>query len=209
MPKTEPFDKHLDLYEEWFVVNRFVYESELRAIRYLLPQEGEGLEIGVGSGIFAGPLGIKTGIDPSEKMLGKARERGIKTITGIAEILPFADDSFDYALMVTTICFVDDVTRSLEEAARVLKKNGIFVLAFVDKDSPVGREYLRMKDKSLFYKEATFFSTAELMSALKKAGLTPGDTVQTVFGSLDQVRTVQDFKPGYGEGSFVVIRSVK
>ena len=209
MPKTEPFDKHLDLYEEWFVVNRYVYKSELKAIRYLLPQEGEGLEIGVGSGIFAGPLGIKTGVDPSGKMLGKARERGIKTITGVAEKLPFADGSFDYALMVTTICFVDDVTRSLEEAARVLKKNGIFVLAFVDKDSPVGREYLRMKNKSLFYKEATFFSTEELMIALKKAGLTPGDTVQTIFGSLDQVRTVQDFKPGYGEGSFVVIRSVK
>jgi len=209
MPKTEPFDKHLDLYEEWFVVNRYVYASELKAIRHVLPQQGEGLEIGVGSGLFAQPLGIKTGIDPSAGMITKALERGINVKEGVAENIPFPDHSFDYALMVTTICFVDNVDRSLQEAARVLKDHGVFVLAFVDKNSPVGKEYLRMKEKSLFYKEATFFSTQEMMIALKKAGLQPDNTVQTIFGSLDQVKTVQDFVPGYGEGSFVVIRSKK
>ncbi len=207
MPKTEPFDKHLDLYEEWFVANRYVYESELKAIRHLLPAEGEGLEIGVGSGLFAAPLGIKTGIDPCPRMLDKAAERGIRVRQGTAESLPYPDGSFDYALMVTTICFVDDVARSLREARRVLKDHGAFVLAFVDKNSPVGREYLRMKDESLFYRQATFFSTKELTEALEKAGLQPEDIVQTVFGRLDQIKTVQDCKPGYGEGSFVVIRS--
>ena len=209
MPKTEPFDKHLDLYEEWFIVNQNVYESELKAIRSLLPQQGDGLEIGVGSGLFAGPLGIKTGIDPSRRMMEKAVERGIKVKEGVAEKLPFPDHSFDYALMVTTICFVDDVAQSLKETARILKNNGIFVMAFVDKNSPVGKEYLRMKERSLFYKEAMFFTTDEMMKALKNAGLVPSKTVQTVFGSLDQVHSVQTFQPGYGAGSFVVIRSKK
>ena len=209
MAKIDPFEKHLDLYEDWFVVNHYVYVSELKAIRYLLPQEGDGVEIGVGSGIFAAPLGIKTGVDPSPRMTEKARERNIVVTEGIAEKLPFQDQSFDYALMVTTICFVDDVQKSLRETARILKNKGVFVLAFVDKDSPVGREYLRMKEKSLFYKEATFFSTNELKETLTASGLVTEDIVQTVFGQIDEVKTVQDVKPGYGEGSFVVIRSVK
>jgi len=209
MPKIDPFEKHLDLYEEWFIKNRFVFKSELKAIRHLLPARGNGLEIGVGSGIFAGPLGIKTGVEPSFRMSEKARERDISVIEGVAEALPFEEETFDYALMVTTICFVDDVMQSLRETRRVLKKRGVFVLAFVDKDSPVGRWYLQIKDKSLFYKEATFFTTKELLKALRDVGFATRETVQTVFGRLEEVLTVQDFKSGYGEGSFVVIRSEK
>ena len=209
MPKTEPFDKHLDLYEEWFVQNRYVYESELAAIRALLPVEGEGVEIGVGSGLFAAPLGIGTGVEPSEVMAAKARERGIRVIPGVAEDLPLEDASFDYALMVTTICFVDDVERSLQETARILKKGGVFILAFVDKESPVGRIYQAMKEESLFYRPATFFSTKELLQALAKAGLKKEVIVQTVFGTLDEIKEVQPLREGYGEGSFVVIRAEK
>ncbi len=209
MPKTEPFDKHLDLYEAWFVQNRYVYESELAAIRALLPVEGEGVEIGVGSGLFAAPLGIGMGVEPSEVMAAKARERGIRVIRGVAEDLPLEDASFDYALMVTTICFVDDVERSLQETARILKKGGVFVLAFVDKGSPLGRIYQAMKEESLFYRPATFFSTKELLQALAKAGLKKELIVQTVFGTLEEVKEVQPLREGYGEGSFVVIRAKK
>lgn len=34
--------------------------------------------------------------------------RDISGVQGIAEALPFRDAVFDYALVVTTICFVDD-----------------------------------------------------------------------------------------------------
>ena len=209
MPKTEPFDKHIDLYEEWFIENRFVYESELAAVRHLVPAEGRGVEVGVGSGLFAAPLGITTGVEPSERMAAKAGERGITVVKGVAEELPFGDASFDHALMVTTICFVDDVDRSLREVYRVLKEDGVFVLAFVDKESPVGKVYQVMKEKSLFYRPATFFSTEELLEALHKAGFREESIVQTVFGMLDEVKTVQPFREGYGEGSFVVIRAGK
>jgi len=38
-----------------------------------------------------------------------ARDRGIKVIHAVAERLPIKDSQFDFALMVTTICFLDDV----------------------------------------------------------------------------------------------------
>jgi len=70
MPKIEPFEMYADKYEEWFERNKIVYESELRAIRKLLPENGAGFEIGAGSARFAVPLGIKAGIEPSSKMGG-------------------------------------------------------------------------------------------------------------------------------------------
>lgn len=46
MPKTEPFEKYFDQYEDWFVQNQYGYRSEIDAIRSHLPAHGTGLEIG-------------------------------------------------------------------------------------------------------------------------------------------------------------------
>ena len=67
MPKISPFEKYAEQYEEWFVENRWVYEAELRAVKAMLPVGGHGVEIGVGSGRFAEPLGIKIGVEPSKR----------------------------------------------------------------------------------------------------------------------------------------------
>jgi len=40
MAKVEPFEEYASQYEDWFERNRFVYESELRAIREQLPESG-------------------------------------------------------------------------------------------------------------------------------------------------------------------------
>jgi len=209
MPKTKPFDKYLTEYEEWFIQNSSVYFSELKAITEISVVPENAVEVGVGSGLFAEPLGIKTGIEPSKAMREKAKERGIHVIDGVAEYLPWKDNSIDYVLMVTTICFVDDVKKSLSEVHRVLQSSGDFIIAFVDKNSPMGLLYQKNKEESLFYKDAAFFSTEELYEYLKEAGFSIKNTKQTVFGLLNEVVKVQEPREGYGEGSFVVIRAVK
>ena len=113
MPKISPFEKHVDQYEEWFAKNRWVYEAELRAAKDMIPSAGRGVEIGVGTGRFAEPLGIKIGVEPSKRMREIAQNRGIQVLDGMAEKLPFDDSRFDFALMVTTVCFVDDIHRSV------------------------------------------------------------------------------------------------
>ena len=209
MPKTEPFDNHLKEYEEWFDSNLYVYLSELEVVKQLLPSEGRGIEIGIGSGLFAEPLGIKEGCDPSAEMRGKAAKRGLEVRECVAEDLPYENNSADHVLMVTTICFVDDPEKTFREIFRVLKPGGAVVVAFVDKDSPVGKIYLENKAKSMFYKEATFFGTNEILGLLKKAGFKTDKVVQTVFGKLNEVQEVQSPKEGHNEGSFVVIKAVK
>ena len=67
MAKVGPFEKHASRYEEWFEKNRSVYESELQAVKAQLPPYERGVEVGVGSGRFAAPLGIGIGVETIEQ----------------------------------------------------------------------------------------------------------------------------------------------
>ena len=206
MSKTEAFVKYSDAYDEWFEKNSDLYEAELEAIRQLIPpSEIKGVEIGVGSGKFAIPLGIEIGVEPSEKMAIKARKQGIKVYPGIAEDLPFPDGRFDFVLMVTTICFVDDVIKSFREAFRVLKSGGCIIIGFVDKESDLGIHYAKIREESKFYKEATFFSAQEVLKYLEEAGFRHMRIKQTLIPGVS-LKIILD---GFGKGAFVAIRGLK
>ena len=209
MAKIEPFEKFAYRYEDWFEKNKFVYKSELLAVREQLPKSGEGIEIGVGSGRFAGPLGIKIGIEPSGKMRKIAQGKGIKVVDGIAEALPFDNSQFEFALMVTTICFLDDIETAFRETYRVLKPGGCLIVGFIDKNSPIGKLYQQHKKNSVFYRVAIFYSVDEVISYLKKANFKDFNFNQTIFHDLTQIRDIEPVKEGYGEGSFVVIKAIR
>jgi SAM-dependent methyltransferase len=108
-------------YDRWFDRHRPVYESELQALKSFISPGGLGLEIGVGTGRFAAPLGLKIGVEPVAAM---AKRRGIMVHRAVAEALPFGDNSFNLALMVTVLCFLRDPLLSLAEATRALKVGG-------------------------------------------------------------------------------------
>ena len=206
MPKIKPFENYTQRYEEWFERHIYVYKSELNALRKLLPP-GKGIEIGVGSGRFAAPLGIKFGVDPSVKMAKLSKERGIEVIRGIAEVLPIKDCTFDFALMVTTVCFLDDINMTFNEVKRILRPGGYLLMGFVDRESKIGRKYEIHKEGSVFYSIAKFYSTREVLTYLNKANFVEIRIVQTLFKDLKDIRTLEPVKNGYGEGSFVVIRA--
>ncbi len=209
MAKTEVFEQYYNEYEKWFEKNKYIYLSELEAVKHFIPADKEGVEIGVGTGRFAQPLGVKIGVEPSDAMRKIAEKKGIKVYKGIAEELPLNDKSFDFALFVTTICFVDNIFKSFQEIRRILKDNGIIIVGFIDKDSPVGKFYQLKKERSKFYKPATFYSTDEVIKILKNTGFNNFEIIQTIFGELDKIRSIQKYKKGYGEGSFVVIKASK
>ncbi len=209
MAIIKPFEEHSDLYEDWFGKNKYVYLSELEAVKKLLPEHGKGVEIGAGSGRFAVPLGIKLGVEPSPVMSRIAKSRGITIVDGSAENLPIESSSFDFVLMVTTICFLDDVMKSFIEVNRILKNNGQFLVGFVDRNSTIGKEYEKFKEQNIFYKYATFFSTEEVLTFYKKAGFANIKIVQSIFGRLDKINSIEPVIDGYGKGSFVVINGTK
>ena len=207
MPRVKPFEEHPNYYDEWFEKNNAVYESELQALKTLLPKGKKVVEIGVGSGRFSAPLDIQTGIEPSAQMRKLARKRGIDAREGVAEKLPLDDSQFDFALMVTTICFLDDIEKAFREVNRILKPDGEFIIGFIDKESAVGKMYQQHKNESVFYSVATFYSVNEVISYLKRTGFRDFEFVQTIFLNLTEIKEPEPVKTGYGEGSFVGINA--
>lgn len=205
MPKSSVFERYSTEYDAWFNENSAVYHSELEAVRLLLPPEGTGLEVGVGSGRFAAPLGIALGVEPSEAMARLARERGVAVLAGVAEALPFADTTFDLVLMVMVLCFVDDAKLALQEAHRVLKPGGCLVLAFIDRLSELGQQYQRTKNSDKYYRDATLYSTDEIIGLLQQAGFSLDSIRQTVISDAPPGTVLE----GSGRGAFVVVRGIK
>ena len=183
MPRTEPFDEHTSEYDAWFDQNALAYQSELLAVKSLLPEYRRAIEIGVGSGRFALPLGISLGVEPSRAMAALARSRGIHVLQVVAEQLPFADGTFDLVLMVTTVCFLDDVSRSFSEAHRVLAAGGYLLVGFLDRETELGRAYQEHKAESVFYRLARCLSSEEVAAEFERAGFGDLASVHTIYSS--------------------------
>jgi SAM-dependent methyltransferase len=206
MTNPSAFDGQATEYDTWFDKHNDLYRAELEAVRSLVPIAGKGVEIGVGTGRFALPLGISLGVEPAREMAEMARRRGMDVREGVAEALPFGDNGFDYAVMVTVVCFLDDVAKAFHEAWRILKSGGVLVIGFIDRESELGRIYEQKKERSVFYRSATFYSVSDLTALLRQAGFAEFAYRQTLFPDGPAALTVRE---GFGDGGFVAIGAHK
>jgi ubiquinone/menaquinone biosynthesis C-methylase UbiE len=201
-----PFDEYAEQYDKWYDENEDIYKIELNAIKKYIPKPKSqsstnysaiGLEIGVGTGRFAGPLGIKYGLEPSKSMADIAKKRGISVYDGVAESMPFKDDFFDYVLITTTLCFLKNPFKGLNEIKRVLKPGGTLIIGMIDKNSPLGQLYESKKKKSRYYHNAKFYELDEVLKWLDDLN----------YGQIIYDRIKLDKNDG--NGSFVVICAKK
>jgi ubiquinone/menaquinone biosynthesis C-methylase UbiE len=199
------FEEYALEYDEWFETHQWVYRSEVEAVRRFIPKTGKGVEIGVGTGRFSVPFGIKVGIEPAKAKAEIARKRGISVYESKAENLPFQDNSFDFALMVTTLCFLENSLKALQEIRRILKPAGKVIIGLLDEDSMEGKFYEEKRKESKFYKDARFYSVNQVLDWLKTLNFDNLQTVQTIFKHPDEVQTPEPIEEGFGKGLFVVI----
>jgi SAM-dependent methyltransferase len=209
MNRNNVFEKYAEEYDEWFDVHPWVYQSEVQAVKMLLPQIGKGIEIGTGTGRFSVPFGITIGVEPSGAMAKIARSRGITVYDANAENLPFDNNAFDFVLMVTTICFLEDPLQALKEIGRILRPAGKIIIGMLDKDSPLGKLYEMKKNDSKFFRYADFYTVKKVFEWLKIAGYNDIHILQTIFHKPEEITALEPIIDGYGEGLFVVISAQK
>ena len=137
-----------------------------------------------------------------------AIKRGVEIMEGYAEHLPYGDLQFDFVLFVT-ICHLDNLKLALQQAYRVLKHKGVLIIGFLDKNQPIAKAYEDKRHRSIFFKQATFYSVKRVKELLSNAGFKSFEFNQTLFGDIDDIEKVQLPKPDYGEGSFVVVKAIK
>jgi SAM-dependent methyltransferase len=208
MINESAFDKYTDVYDNWFDENKQIYQAEIKALQRFIPNVGLGIEIGVGTARFAIPLGIRIGIEPSRNMAKIARQRDIATCQGVGEFLPFCNGQFDFALLVTVVCFVDNVAQFFHEVSRVIKTDGKIIVGFIDKNSDLGKIYESRKDSDKFYKHANFYSVSDIQTHLQHAGFCNFGFSQTIFGLSQDAKTYEVLN-GYNKGAFVTICATK
>ena len=122
----------------------FITRERLREI--LEPAPGERvLEIGPGTGYYSLPMarwlapgGTLDVLDVQQEMLdhtvGRARDEGIENVSprlADATELPYPDDGFDAAYLVTVLGEIPDQDAALRELARVVKPGGRVVVGEV------------------------------------------------------------------------------
>lgn len=121
------------------VMGRGVQRRQQLAIdRMNIAADEKVLDVGIGTGLSLEmyPKHCQvTGIDISEGMLGKARERITQNGYGFAHLavadalfLPFADASFDHIFVTHVITVVSDPIKLIEEMRRVCKVGGKIVI---------------------------------------------------------------------------------
>jgi SAM-dependent methyltransferase len=202
----ERFSKH---YDSWYFRHPEILESEIRAIK-ALGLNGLGLDVGVGTGIFASRVEVPIGIDASKQMLKISRKRGIQVVRALAECLPFLDEEFDYVLMTVTLCFLDNPETVLKEIFRILKPNGVLVVCIIVRDSPWGQLYVKKaRQGHRFYRYARFYSLSELEELLEKHDFRIVDYKSTLTFSPSAIVVVENPRSNPFQGSFVCAKTIK
>jgi ubiquinone/menaquinone biosynthesis C-methylase UbiE len=141
---------------------------------------GNVLEVGIGTGrsLKHYPLSCTiTGIDNSEGMLEKAREKAkdMKNVTLLlmdAEHLDFPDNSFDYVVTSFVLCTIPDPVKALKEMRRVLKQSGeLIALEHMCSNTPF---IARLEDliKPFMFSLLGDNVTRDAVKEIKEAGFT-------------------------------------
>ena len=139
MAKSD-IEKFMRFYESEFGKKVLVKETEY--LKNELRGRRNILDVGCGVGYFEEMLPDLniTGLDSSNEALEEARKRsGKKFVLSDAGSLPFPDGSFDGAFTVTTLEFLEDYKKAVDEVARVLESGGKFVTMMLNPES----EYFR------------------------------------------------------------------
>jgi ubiquinone/menaquinone biosynthesis C-methylase UbiE len=219
------FDEWPERYDQWFStdIGKLVKETECRLILEMLSpgKEEKILDAGCGTGVFtldylaAGAQVV--GLDISEPMLSEAIRKAsgypFVAVHGDMLCLPFEDESFDKAVSVTALEFIEDAGQAVGELFRVTRPGGLVVVGTLNSLSPwaTRRRAKTERGQRHILENAFFRSPEELLASSPAKG-----TAKSVVHFLKDDPPEQAAKierlgqsQGLGTGAFVAARWVK
>ncbi|MBS4061635.1 MAG: class I SAM-dependent methyltransferase [Bacteroidetes bacterium] len=139
-------------------------------------------------------------------MLEYARQRGVEVQNGVAENLSYENESFDFAVLINSICFIDNPEMAVKESYRILKNEEEIIIAILDKENRLWSLFSKREEEPVLL-ACPLFSVPKIRELLEKNKFRVTQTNQT----LENPATSKIENPveGYGKDSFVVIKGVK
>ena len=143
------FDGYADKYDQWFLTNNRVFESELKLLHACLNplKKDKILSVGCGSGLFESALKreydiiVEYGLEPSTDMAKIAEKRGVKVEIGDAETTLLKDEEYDVIYLNGCSTYIADLSRAYRNCYNALKKGGSLILLDVPVESAYGILY--------------------------------------------------------------------
>lgn len=111
----------------WFIAKRRYLSVVLD--KYF-SQGGKMLDVGCGTGAvmeFLKSRGDVSGVDMSDEALAYCRQKGLKVEKGLANEIPYKENTFDAVFALDVLEHLDDPVGAVKEARRVLKNGGLFI----------------------------------------------------------------------------------
>ena len=107
-------------------------------------------------------------LDASKEMVALSSQKGLVSVVGDFNAIPFSDGSFDGVWAYTSLLHVKktEIGVALGEIKRVLKDDGIFCLGMIEGEKEEYRESSEIKMLRLF----SFYKKEELEALLKQFG---------------------------------------
>jgi ubiquinone/menaquinone biosynthesis C-methylase UbiE len=221
--KNQLFDEWPDQYDRWFEtpIGLVVKTCESSLIKeFLMPLPGETIvDGGCGTGIFTLDVlasGARVvGLDLSFPMLSRAAARfplpSLPFYPTVSDMmaLPFRDNSFDKAVSITALEFIEDAGSAVKDLFRVTKSGGAVVVATLNSLSPWAvRRKEEAEQKETIFSKAIFRSPQELLALTPFPGIVK--TAVHFQKDSDPEAAIKDEEEGRGKGSltgaFVAVR---
>ena len=207
------FDLVAGTYDDWYnhPQGRQVFEAELRAVDIHLPEEGIGIELGAGTGIFAEHLKRMRRtivcLDPSKEMLKKAAERGVMSVLGSGETLPLRVGVLDFTYMVAVLEFLDEPAAVLSEIMKTAKKGAGLTILFINSESSWGELYRDIGSKGdPVFRHARLYTISEVENLFSVTGYEISESAGTLTTQPGDMEVGAAIKEPGSETGVVVMR---
>lgn len=229
----QKFDGYAAKYDEWFMKNENLFNSELRLFKKVLGDiSGKKLlSVGCGSGLFESYIDHSNieGIEPSEDMGQIAVKRGVNVIKfGLIEDVELSENEYDIIYFNGSSSYMEDLAPVYDKCRKALKEGGKLILLDVPKESAFGFMYLLGKSLNTYDHEylegampefpyplalassGVWHTTESKIEVLKNLGFSKFSYYQTlVKNPLYTNEEPEEVIEGYKSGGYVAVIAEK